>query len=336
MESIKKFPNSDFPTIYCTRLVVNPITTVLKWNPSKKHPNISVIEKSDTVKTIISGEECGIIAKDGYVIGTDTKTWYYDIKDTVILHVGMAPITQDFTTVDGTAVDEIIEVTEGDKVRFTLTAESTLSIRHEKGDGTVLGITVHNMMAVAGQTMYPWVSDTSSGMMSVKIMEDFRFEIYVDQNGAVHAKGLDYDIIDFNIDIINNSSPEPLSSISNGDSSVAVENSGNININGGISFKCENIINPIQSVNLGVDQYTVIISNPTSTTVLLPSASANPCQYYSIIRNYPFQQGETWQNSVLRIFATGSDTVDNMQSCGIPPDSSIQVMSDGISKWKIM
>ena len=342
MASIQKFTNSEFPTIYCTRLVVNPTTTVLKWNPAKKHPGVVVLGAIDTAKTLSSVGESGIIANTGFVIGTDAKTWYYDIKETVLLHVGMAPITQDFTTVVGTAVNQLINVTKGDKVRFTLTTASTLSVRHEKGDGTVLGITVHNMTAVAGQTMYPWVSGISSDTMSVKIMEDFKFEIYVDPNGAVHMNGLTNDIVDFSLDdtISNNPGsggvPGSGTSITNGGSSVTVENSGDINLNGGISFKCENITAPIPSVNLGVDQYAVIISNPASTAVLLPSASANPCQYYSVIRNYPLQLGETWQNPVLRVVATGSDTVENMPWCGIPPDSNIQVMSDGISTWRIV
>jgi hypothetical protein len=341
MSSIQKFPISEFPTLNCTKLVVNPITTVLKWNPANKHPGVVVLGAIDTAKTISPEGESGIIAKTGSVIGTDAKTWYYEIKETVLMHVGMAPITQDFTTVVGTAVDQLINVTEGDKVRFTLTTASTLSVRHEKGDGSVLGITVHDMTAVTGQTMYPWVSDISSDTMSVKIMEDFKFEIYVDPNGAVHMNGLTNDIVDFSLDDIISNNPGSGgsgtgTSISNGGSSVTVENSGDINLNGGISFKCDNITAPLPSVNLGVDQYAVIISNPVSTAVLLPSASANPCQYYSVIRNYPLQLGETWHNPVLRVVATGSDTVENMVWFGIPPDSNIQVMSDGISMWRIM
>jgi hypothetical protein len=202
MSSIQKFPISEFPTLNCTKLVVNPTTTILKWDPANKHPGVAVLGAIDTAKTISPGGERGIIAKTGSVIGTDAKTWYYDIKKTVRMHVGMAPITQDFTTVVGTAVDQLINVMEGDKVRFTLTTASTLSVRHEKGDGTVLGITVHDMTAVMGQTMYPWVSDISSNTMSVKIMEDFKFEIYVDPNGSVHMNGPKNDIVDFSLDDI--------------------------------------------------------------------------------------------------------------------------------------
>lgn len=336
MSSIQKFSISEFPTLNCTKLVVNPTTTILKWNPAKKHPGVVVLGAIDTAKTISPEGESGIIAKTGSVIGTDAKTWYYDIKETVMLHVGMAPITQDFTTVVGTAVDQLINVTKGDKVRFTLTTASTLSVRHEKGDGAVLGITVHDMKAVEGQTMYPWVSDISSDTMSVKIMEDFKFEINVDPNGDVHMNGLTNDIVDFSLGDIISNNPGSGTSISNGGSSVTVENSGDINLNGGISFKCENITAPIPAVHLGVDQYAVIISNPASTAVLLPSASTNPYQYYSVIRNYPLQLGETWQNPVLRVVATGSDTIENIPWCGIPLDSNIQVMSDGISTWRII
>jgi hypothetical protein len=331
--SIQKFSNSEFPTIYCNKLVINPITTPLKWNPAKKNPNVLVMGAIDTVKTISLGVEHGIIAKTGSVIGTNSTAWYYEINETVLLHVGMAPITQDFTTVVGTAVDQLIKVTEGDKVRFSLTLASILSIRHEKSDGIVLGNTVHNMEAVTGQTMYPWVSTVSSNTMSVKIMEDVKFEIRVDPTGPVHMDELHGDKIDFSIDKIIRTSSY---SITKGSSSVTVDNSGDIKLDGGISFRYENITDPIPSVNLTVDQFSVVISNPVSTNVLLPSAFANPGKYYSVIRNYTVQSGETWQNSVLLLVATGDDTVDNMQWCGIPPDSNIKVMSDGISTWRIM
>lgn len=340
MTSIQKFPASEFPTINCNGLVVNPITTTLKWNSSKKHPDISVLGMSDTAKTNKSNGESGIIANNGFNIGAESNTWYYDINFTTVLHVGMAPITQDFTTVTGVAVDQQIKVTEGDKVKFTLTTESKLSVRHEKGDGSLLGITNHNMSAFTGQTLYPWVSTTASNMMSVKIMDDLKFVMYVDSGGSVHMNGLKNDIVDFNIDDIISNNPgsgvADGTAITNGGSSVTVDDGGNINLDGGISFKRENITDSITDVVLTVDQYTVIISNIATTSVLLPSVSDNPGKYYSVIRNYPLQLGETWQNPVLRLVATSPDTIEGMAHCGIPPDSNIQIMSDGISKWRIM
>jgi hypothetical protein len=333
MSAIQKFSNSEFPTIYCNKLVINPSTTKLKWNPAKKNTGILVLGVTDTAKTISHGEERGIISNTGFVVGTDSNAWYYDIKETVMLHVGMAPITQNFSTVVGTAVDQLIKVTEGDKIRFTLKLVSTLSVRHERGDGTVLGITNHNMTAFTGKTMYPWVSTVSSDTMIVKIMEDIHFEIFVEPEGPVHMNEMSGNGVEFSVD---GSVREGRTSITNKDSSVTVENSGDIKLNGGISFKCENILDPIISVNLGVDQFSVIISNIMSTSVMLPSAYANPYKYYVIIRNYTMQPGETWQNPVLRVVATGNDTVEDMPSFGIPLYSSIKVMSDGISKWRIM
>ena len=327
--SSQKFPIAEFQTVYCNKLVVNPTTTLLKWNPAKKNTGILILGVVDTAKTLSIGVERGIISRTGSVVGIDFMTWYYDIIDTTLLHVGMAPITQDFTTIVGTAVDQLINATERDKVRFTLTPSSTLTVRHESSDGSIVGITVHDMTAVTGQTMYPWVSTTLTNIMSVKIMDDVKFEMFITPDGSTQLEEVTGDTVRGIIDSGG-------TNITKGDSSVTVEDNGDINLNGGISFKCENITSAIPSVNLGVNQYSVIISNPASTAVMLPSASTNSCQYYSVIRNYPSQPGETWKDPVLRVVATGSDTVDNMQWLGIPPGSNIQVMSDGISTWRIM
>ena len=330
MLSISKKSASSFPNVICNKLVIYPVTTTLKWDNEQKNKKINIVGDSDVAK-VVSGGVCGILADKGFMVGLESKTWYYEINLSTTIHVGMASKDQDFTTTTGVAVDQIVNVIEGDKILFTLTPASTLLVRHEKGNGIINGTKVYDMNAFIGQAMYPWVStNSSSGSMMVKIMENFKFETYVDQYGVVHMTGSKNAIVDFNLD------GDGGTYIRNGDSSVTVENSGDININGGVRFKCENIAIPIESVELKDHHFTVVISSPSTKKVVLPEASNNSGKYYSIIRNYPVQIGETWQDSALRIVVTGSDKIEDVSSLGIPPESNVQVMSDGISKWRIM
>ena len=62
MANVKQFPESEFPTIHCTRLIVNPDTTDLKWNPSRRHPGINILGKSN-----VKGET--ILFSDSWQMG---------------------------------------------------------------------------------------------------------------------------------------------------------------------------------------------------------------------------------------------------------------------------
>jgi hypothetical protein len=338
MAHAQKNVSSNFPTVYCTKLVVCPDTTDLKWSFTDKHPDIDILGPSDTAKTSTTATyERGILASQGFVVGTNIQKWYLDINIPSTIHVGMALLDQDLTTTVGALVHKTLDVTSGDIVRFSLTAGSTLTVKHEKKKNITI-TNVYDLTGFTGQTVYPWVS--SMGIMSVRIMYDNPFNIYVDSKGSVHMNGQNNEIVDFSLDdIIENNGGSGVSggtSIANGSSSVTVENGGNININGGVNYKCENITDPVSSVTLQLDDFAVLISNPLTTSVFLPSVSVAPCQYYSIIRNYPVQIGEIWTIPVLSIVADGVDTIEGLTLCGIPPDSNIQVMSDGLFTWKIM
>ena len=266
------------------------------------------------------------------------RSWFYDVLLTETIYVGMADINKDFTTAAGAQVSRLMSVTEGDKIRFSLTAGSTLTLRHETGTGTILNVFVHDLSTFTGQTLYAWLSTVVEGRMSVKLMEDFNFTSTVYPDGKVRMNGSNNDIVDFNLDDIidNGGGGDTIINNTRNSSSIRINSTGKINLNGGIGFKCENITDPITCVELKTDQFAVIISNPASTEVLLPPAGANGCQYFSVIRNYPLQAGETWQNPVLRVVATSGNMIENMPWCGLPPESNIQVMSDGITSWRII
>lgn len=345
MTSIIKYNDGVFPNLYCNQLIITPITTDLKWNTEKKNPYVLILGFIDIAKTINNDEEIGIIANTGFNVGTDSKRWYYDILATCPLNVGMALSTQKFNTSEGVAVNSILNVIDGDKVRFTLTPAGVYTIRHENGNGLVQSNNTYTLDNFIGKTLYPWVSSVLNSTMSLKIMYDIKFNITVGQNGATRMNGLRNNIVDFSLKNIIDNNGSNINfggggdSISNNSgSAVMVADNGNITLNGGVSYKKEDITESVISITLSSDQCIVVISNPTIRDVYLPLAGSNPCKYYQIIRNYSIQPGESWRLSRLNIHPVYQDidNIDGKNVLGIPVDANIKVISDGIRTWKIM
>lgn len=184
--SILKFPTSEFPTIICTNIKIKPETTTYKWSIINKNPSVIVSGSLDTARTVAIGGEKGIIGNIPFIIGTDEKSWVYNIFVSGEMYVGMALETQDFTTINGTIVNKLLEVTEGDRIKFKLTLSSTLIIRHETGTGLHLGTFIFDITINTGQTIYYWASTTNNNTMSVKILNDVCIGIDVSPDGTLN------------------------------------------------------------------------------------------------------------------------------------------------------
>ena len=335
--SIPKISDSEIPTLFCTEVYVRPKWTDMKWDPSKKHPEIRILGMTDTAKTTSSKGEYGIIAKDGMIIGTTERNWLFNTRTTGTVYVGLADEDKDLTTSEDAQVSQLINVVEGDNVIFCLTNTSILTIKHQTGDGKMRKTYIRDLTEFYSTTLYPWVSSYTGTRMAVRIMEDFHFNIVVDPDGKVRMNGFTNDIVDFGYDDIISNNPGSGggggSSISNGGSSVTVGADGNIVMDGGITYKSDNITTPVTNITLQPDQHIVIVSNPITTSVTLPAASGGNKEYI-IIRNYSDQIGETWQLPVLSVVPVGLDTVEFEPFLGIPTGSSIQLISDGINTWR--
>jgi hypothetical protein len=342
--TLQQFPDSEFPTIHCTRRVVNPDTTNLKWNPANKHPGISVLGQIDTARTLSPGGERGIISSTGYIIGTDVKSWYFLINEAVEMYFGLVENTQDMTSIIGAAYDTKLNVFKNDRVKFSLSGSAIVTIRQESSAGGARKIIVADLTEHAGKVLYPWVSTTADETMSVKILEDVDFAITVRGDGKVVMTGTNNDIVDFNLgDIAENSgvSGGTIASdkIQNTTSGAYVEtkDDGGIVFSGGERHDCTKVTTPVITLNLSLDQNVIVVSNPITTSVVLPLANAvSECMAYSIVRNYPFQVGETWQNPALKVYGNGTDTIDGEAWIGLQPDTSMRVISYDINKWRIM
>jgi hypothetical protein len=343
---LQQFPDSSFPTIYCTRIVVNPETTNFKWNPARKHPAIQILGIIDTVKSVSLGGPHGVLAATGYTLGgTNCMKWYFKINEPVIMHMGLAEDSQDTSSPIGVLFDYNVAVNKGDKVRFSLDGVK-LSIQHESAARAIVFNKIYDLTIHFGKKVYPWVSTVANDTISVKIFEDVEFVLKVRTDGKVVMTGSSNDVVDFSVnDIVDNSPGEGggvigvSSKIENaiGGASVETKDDGGIYHIGGMRFDCDKIIAPTVNVVLGLNQHSIVIQNVATTSVTLPPATTTTdCMKYAIIRNYVQQVGETWQNPALKVYGSGGDTIDGETWIGVPPNTGISVISYATDKWRIL
>lgn len=339
----QQFPDSEFPTIYCTKLVVNPSTTSLKWNSSRKHPGVTVLGAIDIAKCLISSEERGIVAARGFKIGTSVIQWYYISNDPGVMHVGMVDSTHDMKSVSGASIDIIITTSISDRIRFALSEACTLTIRHESLNGVIKSIEVIDISEHTGKTLYPWVSSMPDEAFTVKIFESTKeFTIGVQTNGKVVMTTSNNSIVDLNIgDIAENSGIIGGVAIASdkiqNTEGVAIECNadGGIVHSGGIRHE-RKLILPTTNIDVGLDQYIIVVDDPTTTSVTLPQVSTvAECMEYTISRSYVSQIGETWRNPNLKVYSSTPDTIDGETWIGLPPDVCLTVISVGNNYWRI-
>lgn len=345
MSEVRQFTESEFPTIHCTKLIVHPVTTDLKWDHSKCHPGIEILGFIDTAKSLVAENTRGVLANIGYLIGADSAAWYLIINESVDMYFGMAIQTQDLTNVNTVAISRLLNVKQNDRIRFSLTVGSTVVIRHEKHNGDLIESYIHDATAYNTQTLYPWISSHPSGTTSVKIMQESKFIIDVQTDGLVRMTGSENDIIDFSLEDIYNNNGIPFGGGPSGDAItntisgafVNVTDDGEVDISGGIKYKCENITTAIATYVLTKSQNIVMITNPTIIFVQLPEAAdTGKCRAYTIIRNYNIQLGETWQNPSLKVIPSPGDTIELDPWIGLPPHTNVELLSDAINDWRVV
>lgn len=204
MSYIQKYQYSEFPTIYCTELVVKPRTTVLKWNPARKDSDITVMGSLDTIKSNIIGKYRGILGNKVFILGSESRKWYFDVYETVEMYVGMAASDHDINSIDA-LVSLYIKAVQSDRIIFTLTT-TELIIQHMIISGKVRRTAIYPLTDLMNQQACIWACTTKEDTMSLKLMEYQEFKISMDSSGVVRMNGSNNDIVDFNIDDINNNS----------------------------------------------------------------------------------------------------------------------------------
>lgn len=339
---VQKFPDSEFPDLFCRRLFIKPATTNFKWSTEVKNKDFIILGNKDQAKTIgIKAEEQGILGTIPMVLGTDIKNWKYEIAIPGTIHVGLAEITQSMTTVKGALFDVEQKVNSTDNIAFSL-GLTTFTIRHQTEYGDVVSTNTFSIIPHVGKTAYNWLSTDSTSSTSVKVFEDVKFQMISNSDGAAVMTGTNSTIVDFAIDdLLANDDTTALPGLSNttlnnnGAGVTVVNDDDDINLIGGISYKIEDITAAIGSVVLTRGDYMITISNPLTTEVKLPPASLHPGQAYLISRNYISQVGETVGAPVLSVVPDAPDTIEGDSSIGLLPSTSISLVSDGLLTWRI-
>jgi hypothetical protein len=343
--SIKKFPVSEFSTLFCRRIIVNPVTTAYKWDPTHRNAAIQLLGASDTAKAYETKGDEGVLGAVPFVVGETAGEWVFFMYVKGKVRVGMALLEQNLATTDGTAVNQLVNGTEGDLIRFALTAEGVLTIVHEAGAGAIISTTTYDLNAnYVGQTLYYWASTVAGYNMSLKVAEDVYFSISTDSDGKSRMHALTNDIVDFSLaDIAANDPDAP--PIGGGDAitnlvsgkRAKVYDDGSIRLEGGVVPLMDTV--PIGlSRLLTTADYAVTVDDPSSGPIVLPAiADVTRGQQYVINRSFPFQVGEDWTTPHLEVLVAhdSGNTIggDPAVSIGLRPNSSVRLTSDGLNDW---
>ncbi len=330
---LAKFPNSEFSILHSSRIIVHPSTTTLKWDPDRKHKDITLLGKIDTAKVTVANGIKGVLTSKKYTIGTDTDKWYFVVNEKSNFYAGIAPDNQPLNSV--ASLSTLINPSMNDRVRFCLST-TMLVMRHETSGGDTITKQVWYLSDFSGSIMSGWASTTKNETFALKVLQDVDFEMYVREDGKIVMTGSNNDIVDFDLQDIADNGGYTLAEtdkIENKVSGASVEakDNGSILINGGIVTKCSTAaIAP--SISLLPSDYHVIIADATTTSVMLPAISV--CESYVISRSYPLQVGEDLFDPVLVVYPAGADTIEGEAEMGIPPNATLKLTSDGTT-WRI-
>ncbi len=188
-----KAQHATIKEIDATVINLNQDVTDVKWNPSKRQEDITLLNASITAK-LVSGKsgEKAILGNISYTIGTDKDSIKYLVHQGSIIHVGFATASRDLTTLSpgSNLISQKYTVTY-DTIMTLKLGLTTLTITYGNATRTI------DISGNTGQVMYPWLSDDTDGNgFSVGISRVSALKMYVDSNGdivldSVTASGVD-------------------------------------------------------------------------------------------------------------------------------------------------
>lgn len=346
--SITKISDTSVDTLFCNRIIVRPPTTTLKWDPNRRNASFALLGSTDTAKTTTLPGDKGMLAAAPLVVGTSPLAWILSIYQGTTLNVGLASPTQSTSTSTGVAAARTLQVVEGDTIRFELTVgpSPSLLIRHETGGGAPKTSATIPLSQFIGQTLSPWMAAPPGSTVSALLLLDVELKFTVDTTGRSHVNGFTADIVDFSPATLQRNNPNDTTWSAGGGggnslvnenttSTVVIQDSGIIYLDGALAYKSRNITTPDPSVAAAPDDYMLIASNPATTEILLPPILAGLSTSYIIKRNYPIQPGET-DTPVMVVSPTPPDTIDGELLLGIPAYGITKLLSDGVSMWSVI
>jgi hypothetical protein len=332
--ALQKLNDSEFQTVYCTKLVVLPVTTNLKWSNTRKHSRVQIQGAADVAKVSQKGSIYGVLGDNPFIVGVDVIKWVYNVLMPSIMFVGIAKANQILTSANAVASVKI-NAADGDNVRFSLTTQS-LIITHETGVGDYISSSTYNLSSLAGQTIYAWACTDYDNLLSIKILKDINVIVTADAITGADIKGPPGP--EGPVGPVGPAGSSSVLENKNTDSKVEINDNGAISIFGGINLKYENITTNITNYTLQNNQFAIAISNVNIRNVILPSIiNSNQCQVYFIVRNYPEQKAENKANPYFTVIPSGGATIEGDLFIWIPGYANIKLISNNISNtWVII
>jgi hypothetical protein len=174
---------ADITVIDTEILNVNQGKTSLLWSATKRASGVSLAGGNATAK-LRNGTAgtLGILGNTGYVIGTDTDKIEYNINSGSTMHVGIAQITRDLTSITpGSDLASLAITSVGNGTVLTMCITTTALIITYNSSTTSISLTGYT-----GLTMYPWLANADDGVgFSVSISKISALKISVDTNGDI-------------------------------------------------------------------------------------------------------------------------------------------------------
>lgn len=179
-------------TIDTNFLNINQESTEVKWDPSKKSPDVYILNAGDTAKlsTGATGYNA-ILGNKAYIPGTSQDTIKYKIHQGGVLHIGLASADRDLSTIEpGTNLASVTFETKDDtfismsinKVDRTPPFNNTSTLDFDYG-GKKSSLDISGYY---GQTMYPWLSNNGDGeRFSVSLSRVTVMRSFIRKDGAV-------------------------------------------------------------------------------------------------------------------------------------------------------
>lgn len=184
---------ANIKTIVTNELNIGQSTTDVKWNPSRRHPDISLLNAGVTAKlNSVLSKSKAILANKAYTVGVNTDTIKFDIHRGSSLYFGLATDDRNLTSLilDNSAVGKRFDVEANTilKMNISRTLVSTspdvysTKLRYEyKGVISEVNTDSYNSLV-----MYPWMADDIKGNgFSVEISRNSVLKSYIDGNGDV-------------------------------------------------------------------------------------------------------------------------------------------------------
>lgn len=180
-------------TLETNVLNINQSVTSVKWDPSKKHSDILMLNSTQTAK--LNNNKAGtkaVLGNIAYTVGINTDTIRFNINQGKHLYIGLATADRDTSSViiDTKAVGHLFvfatETTLTMSLSRTLISTgpdvySSKLVYIIEGETITVDTSVYN-----GSVMYPWVANNDFDIgFSVGISKSTVLKTYVNANGDV-------------------------------------------------------------------------------------------------------------------------------------------------------